>query len=170
MQNNAKPCKWSPFQFWDIFHDAVSLNTAQPCSCSEENEWQHISHSIPRQGSISKEEMIRSGFSSSASLLLFLPHVFHPCAAACWSVLVGVTSSAPAHTQRVVRASDATVIHLHTYTFTHTHRYVYTHTHICPHIQIYTHIHTLVLHSYIHTFLHPHTKLSKSVWSLWLLE
>ena len=95
-------------------------------------------------------------------------------AAACWSVLVGVTSSAPAHTQRVVRASDATVIHLHTYTFTHTqthtYMYVYTHTHVCPHIQIYTHIHTLVLHSYIHTFLHPHTKLSKSVWSLWLLE
>ena len=97
----------------------------------------------------------------------FLPHVFHPCAAACWSVLVGVTSSAPAHTQRVVRASDATVIHLHTYTFTHTqthtYMYVYTHTHVCPHIQIYTHIHTLFLHSYIHTFLHPHTKLSKSV-------
>ena len=92
----------------------------------------------------------------------FLLHFFPPLLLlACWSVLVGVTSSAPAHTQRVVRASDATVIHLHTYSHTHSHRH--RHTHICKHTytympthtNIHTHTHTCL--TFIHSYISPPT-------------
>ena len=99
-------------------------------------------------GFLFKEQMIPSQF-SSASLLRFLRHVFHPC------LLVGCSLEwllLPTPTHR--GWFELVMQLLYTYTFTYTHTHTYTHT---------KNIHT---HTVIHkpTYLHSNIK---SAWSLW---